>query len=93
MPSPSKKVIITTYASYSAIVYHRNATDLPRTLVECYQVFRPGGRIALYEYDHWGGGAGGHGEDEDDMAEVHRFWGVSVRALVNRPNNQAKRTV
>lgn len=86
-------MIITTYASYSAIVYHRNAKDLPRALDEFYQVFRPGGRLRCTSMIIGGGGAGGHGEDEDDMAEVHRFWGVSVRALVDSPNNQAKRTV
>ncbi|KAB8265627.1 S-adenosyl-L-methionine-dependent methyltransferase [Aspergillus pseudonomiae] len=32
-----------------------HATDLNRVLSEFYRTLKPGGRIALYEYDHWSG--------------------------------------
>jgi len=53
-----------------------HATDLPTVLEEFYRVLKPGGRIALYEYDHWISSVSA----EDEMSKVHQYGAIDPSA-------------
>lgn len=53
-----------------------HATDLRAVLGEFYRVLKPGGRIALYEYDHWMSST----SEEGEMSKVHQYGGIDPTA-------------
>lgn len=64
-----------------------HAINLPVVLCGFHRVLKPGGRLVLYEYDHWAEqAAGSHDDDDDDaagnqaMEKVHRYGGISPQA-------------
>lgn len=72
-----------------------HATDLHAVLCEFHRVLKPGGRLVLYEYDHWAEQAAGSDDDDDDagnqaLEKVHRYGGISPQAGHHHVNGIAK---